>query len=394
MTALVSASHVTIVDLLRMSSGTLISPPAYPDHIWDSLLDAATTHRVLPFLYPWLTDSSRSHTLPPLLHARLKQSMRDTMARNLFLTNELCAIVKALDGHGVPSIPIRGPALAQQLYDDPFLRPAEDLDLLVHRHDLPAVAAVLTQQGYRSVEHRQGFLETFSYSLEFVHPASGLYVEPHWSLVYPPYVGTVDMAPVWARAVRQQVAGVHMLGLGLIDLVIHLCVHLLHRGDQVPFLWLYELDRLLREKKADMDWDQFVRVAHTMGQGLLVAQALSKVIEHCDTPLPPSLHAQLAHSPHPSSLPTISLLLTRGQVNGREEFAALWALRGLRSKLWYVLGLLFPSPEFMLRRYRLSSYSMLMLYYPLRFVSLLWEGVMWVSACLRAVVSSQNPPSR
>ncbi|THJ19565.1 MAG: hypothetical protein CAF44_014945 [Nitrospira sp. CG24D] len=394
MTARGSASHVTIVDLLRMSSGTLIPPPTYPDYVWDSLLDAATTHRVLPFLYPWLTDSSRSHTLPPLLHARLKQIMRETMARNLFLTNELCAIVTALDGHGVPSIPIRGPALAQQLYGDPFLRPAEDLDLLVHRHDLPAVAAILSQQGYRSVEHRQGFLETFSYSLEFVHPGSGLYVEPHWSLVYPPYVGTVDMAPVWARAVHQQVADVNMLGLGLIDLVIHLCVHLLHRGNQVPFLWLYELDRLLREKQATMDWDQFVRVAHTMGQGLLVAQALSKVSEQCGTPLPPSLLAQLALSPHPSSFPTIGLLLTKEQVNGREEFAALWALGSLRSKLRYVLGLLFPSPDFMLRRYRLSSYSMLMLYYPLRFVSLLWEGAMWVSAWLRAVVSSQNPQSR
>lgn len=394
MTVFVPASRVTIVDLLRMASGTLIPPPAYPDHIWDSLLDAATTHRVLPFLYPWLTDSSRNHTLPPLLHAHLKQTMRETIARNLFLTNELCAIVEALDGHGIPSIPIRGPALAQQLYGDPFLRPAEDLDLLVHRHDLPAVAAILTQQGYRSVEHRQGFLETFSYSLEFVHPASGLYVEPHWSLVYPPYVGAVDMAPVWARAVRQQIAGVQMAGLGPIDLVIHLCLHLLHRGDQAPFLWLYELDRLLREKQANRDWDQFVRVAHSMGQGPLVAQALSKVIEHCDTPLPPSLLAQLALSPHPSSLPTIGLLLTRGQVNGREEFAALWALRSQRSKLRYVLGLLFPSPEFMFRRYRLSSYYMLMLYYPLRFVSLLWEGVMWVSACLHAVISSQNPRSR
>lgn len=394
MTAPVSAGHATIVDLLRMSSDTLIPPPAYPDHIWDSLLDAATTHRVLPFLYPWLTDSSRSDRLPPLLHARLKQIMRETLARNLFLTNELCAIVEALDGHGIPSIPIRGPALAQQLYGDPFLRPAEDLDLLVHRHDLPAVAAILAQQGYRSVEHRQGFLETFSYSLEFVHPASGLYVEPHWSLVYPPYVGTVDMAPVWARAVRQQVAGIPMLGLGLIDLVIHLCVHLLHRGDQVPFLWLYELDRLLREKQATMDWDQFVRVAHTMGQGLLVAQALSKVSEQCGTPLPPSISAQLVSSPHLSSLPTIGLLLTRGQVNGREEFAALWALPALHSKLRYVLGLLFPSPEFMLRRYRLSSYSMLMLYYPIRFVSLLWEGAMWGSTWLRAVVSSENPRSR
>ncbi len=394
MTARGSADHAALVDLLRMASGALISPPAYPDHIWDSLLDSATTHRVLPFLYPWLTDASRIHTLAPLLHDRLKQTMRETMARNLLLTSELCAIVKGLDCHGIPSIPIRGPALAQQLYDDPFLRSAEDLDLLVHRRDLPVVAAFLTQRGYRSVEHRQGFLETFSYSLEFVHPASGLYVEPHWSLVYPPYVGTVDMAPVWARAVRQQVAGVHMLGLGLIDLVIHLCVHLLHRGNQVPFLWFYELDRLLREKEADIDWGQFVRVAHSMGQGLLVAQALAKVIEHCDTPLPPSVSAQLFSSPHPSSLPTIGLLLTRGQVNGREEFAALWALRGLHSKLRYVLGLLFPSPKFMLRRYQLSSRLMLMLYYPLRFVSLLWEGALWVSTWLRAVVFSQHPQSR
>jgi len=316
--------------------------------------------------------------------------MTEMTARNLLLTSELCAIVKEFDRHGIPCIPIRGPALAQQLYHDPFVRPAEDLDLLVYRHDLPAVAAILIQQGYRSVEHRWGFLETFSYSLEFVHWNSGLYIEPHWSLVYPPYVRTVDMAPVWTRAVRQQIAGVHMLGLGLIDLVIHLCVHLLHRGDQIPLLWFYELDRLLREKEGDMDWDQFVRVAHTMQQGRLVAQALSKVIEHCGTPVPPSLYALLASSSHPSSLPAIDLLLTNGQVNGREEFAALWALQGLRLKFRYILGLLFPSPEFMLRRYRLSSHSSLMLYYPLRVMSLLWEGTIWGFRLANVVASSQN----
>jgi len=389
-TALISTEHITLVDLLRMSTDLSISPPTCPDYVWNSLLDEATTHRMFPMLYPWLTAPRHIHALSPFLRHRLKQTIAEILARNLLLTSELCTIVKEFDRHGIPCIPIRGPALAQQLYHDPFVRPAEDLDLLVHRHDLPTVAAILTQQGYRSVEHRRGFLETFSYSLEFVHQDSGLYVEPHWSLVYPPYAGTVDMAPIWARAIRQQIAGVHTLGLGLIDLVIHLCVHLLHRGDQAPFLWFYELDRLLREKDADMDWDQFVHVVHTMDQGLLVAQALSKVIEHYGTPLPPSLHARLTSSPHPSSPSAIGLLLTKGQVTGREEFAALWAFQGFRSKFQYILGLLFPSPEFMLRRYRLSNHFLLMLYYPLRVMSLLWEGTQWGIRLTHAVVSPQN----
>ncbi len=215
---------------------------------WTTIIEEAIAQRLAALLFRRLNHSNDQHLVPSHLLQLLTQQMVQQTAWNLLLTNELEHILTACQTRGITCIPIRGPVFAAQLYGDCSMRQMDDLDLLVHREDLSAIRDMFDQFGYLRHEQQPGFLEAFSYSLEFIHPQHGLIVEPHWTLAYPPFVAATDMAPVWARTVKQQWMNRETWALGQEDLLLHLCLHLLHKGEHAPLLWYYELDRLIRQQ--------------------------------------------------------------------------------------------------------------------------------------------------
>ena len=295
-------------------------------------------------------------------------------------------------------VPLRGPALADLLYGDATARPMGDLDLLVHKEDLQGVAVILKELGFQEMDRRPGFAQAFSYTLEFFKDGhSWVIVEPHWTIAYPPFADRVDMDMVWKRCVRGQVVGVDTWLLDRTDLLVHLCLHLIHRGDSAPLLWFYELDRLLRQEKTALDWAQVLLVARQAGLGLFLAEALGKVKSLFDSPIPDEVLSQLraqftacpARAVGTSVESRMVRLLAGGsRVDGVESFALLFTIKGLRAKARYALALLFPSSQFMLLHYGLSSRKQLALCYLTRVVHLYWEGLKGVGGLL---VSSRTP---
>jgi hypothetical protein len=324
-------------------------------------------------------------------------------ARNVLLAQELASILRAFEVRQVACVPVRGLALAELLYGGITARPMGDIDLLVHKEDLPAVAETLNGLGFQELAHRPGFAQTYSYTLEFFKDRhGGVIVEPHWTIAYPPFADRVNMDRVWKRCVRGQVVGVDTWLLGRADLLVHLCLHLIHHSDKAPLLWFYEIDRLLRQEKTALDWSQVLLVARQTGLELFLAEVLGKVTTLFDSPLPDHVLSQLSaqRMAHPAravgtSLESrmVRLLAGESRVDGRESFAALFTIRGLRAKVRYAIALLFPSPQFMLLHYGLSSRRQLGLCYLGRFVHLCWEGLKGIGGLL---VSNrplrQSPP--
>lgn len=361
---------------------------------WKTIIEEAIAQRLAALLFCRLDHSNLQHLIP--IHALnlLKQQMVQQTAWNLLLTNELEHILTACQTRGITCIPIRGPVFAAQLYGDCSMRQMDDLDLLVHREDLSTIKEIFDLLGYAQHEQRPGFLEAFSYSLEFIHPQHGLIVEPHWTLAYPPFVVATDMAPVWARTVRQQWMNRDTRMLSQEDLLLHLCLHLLHKGEHAPLLWYYELNRLIRQQQSILDWNVFVPQAQAMGQADFIADVLATLIHHFHSTIPSSIMSRLLHPSRPS--PSITFrpmrdhLLAQPSLNGREEFALLCSLQGFRPKIRYTYALLFPSVQFMSRRYGLSSPIGLIRSYLSRACYLLWQGSKWASAWLLATLAARQ----
>lgn len=302
-------------------------------------------------------------------------------ARNLALAAELRSILHAFQSERVACAPVRGLALAERLYGDLTARPVGDLDLLVRKEDLPRVAETLRGLGFHPLEHLRGFAEAFSYTLVFLKDGSGwVIVEPHWTIVYPPFVDRLDMRGVWERCVRGRVAGVETWLLGCEDELLHLCLHLAHPDGTAPLLWFYELDRLLRQEQERVDWARFLSIARQAQLEFVLGEVLRTVQAFFQTPIPGHVLDQLRVLPGTSvEGRLLRLLAGTSSVNGREELAVLLTLRGFPSKLRYALGLLFPAPQFMMTRYGCAGPTRLGFAYFRRFCRLSWEvskGVM------------------
>jgi len=330
--------------------------------------------------------------LSPSQRDDLKSRLSYLTAFNLILADELASILRALAQRQVSCIPIRGLALAEQLYGAITARPMEDIDLLVHRATLPEVAEILRDLGFEEHQHRMGFAQTFYYTLEFFKERHGtILVEPHWSIAYPPFVNRVDMDAVWGRSVKGFVADREISQLCLADLFLHLCYHLMHWRERAPLLWFYELDQIARLVEAAGKWPQVIALAQQADQTFLVAQVAEDLRSLFFTPIPAPSPSQLAR--HGQTQPGQSLsrwiagqaeqlLAGECHLRGREQFALLVRLPDWRAKLRYASALLFPTPDFMRSRYGPSGWGTLSFRYLARLLRLSWEGLQWLVSLL------------
>jgi len=382
------AVHPFLHDLLRQDTGTLHLPLAPDDPVWDAILRDASEQSLIALLYQRSQEARQKYRFPPSVHNRLKSEMARLAAQSMVLTAELTAILNRCRDRGLPCIPFRGLALAKQLYGEASPRPTGDIDLLVRRQDLPAITDTLTGLGYESMEHQPGFARTFSYTLEFIKNRHGwLVVEPHWTLAYPPFADALDMEQVWNRRRKGRVAGIDTWLLSHEDLLVHLCFHILHQGGNAPLLWWYELDLLIRQTGASLNWGMVTRVAEQAGQPFFVAEVLRALHERFQTPVPQSALTRL--SVQPSASPATNLLMTAPRLNGREEFAQFISLPDFHAKARYALGLLFPSPAYMVRRYGTRTRARLGIAYLTRMLSLGWEGLRWSFTLLSTAFSTK-----
>ena len=311
-------------------------------------------------------------------------------ATNLVLAEELRAILTRCRDRGLACVPLRGLALAEQLHGPGALRPTGDIDLLLRRSDLPAMTELLTGLGYAVMEHRPGFAGTFSYTLEFVKDRHGwIVVEPHWTLAYPPFTEALDMEQAWSRCRKGRVAGITTWLLGDEDLLVHLCCHILHQGNQAPLLWWVELDRLIRRTQSRLRWDLIVAIAGQSGQSFLVSEVLQALRDRFQSPIPQSTLSRLAAES--SEAPLTTLLVHAPGLNGREEFAQFLSLPGFRARLRYALGLLCPAPDYMIRRYGVRGRTGLGIAYVGRLFHLFREGLRWTGSLLNAACSAKAP---
>ena len=357
--------HASLATLLADRRDRSLSK--LPSTEWQTILDQASAHG-LTF---WLWEVPG---VPASLQERMYQECLSFTARNLALAGELRMLLRAFRDQRIPCIPLRGLALAERLYGSVPARPMGDIDLLVRKEDLHRVQAMFRAFGFNEMDRRPGFASAFSYTLKFfVERSLMVIVEPHWTIAYPPFIDRLDMEAVWGRCVPARVVGEQTLSLGREDLLIHLCLHLTHRDD-APFLWLYELDRYLRQESNAMRWDLVISISCEVGIERLVRHALNEAVAKLGAPVPADVIDCLdGRSDQTRSL--AQRLVETSKVDGVESLATFFAVKGVGAKFRYARALLFPQPSFMMLEYGLTHRRQLTKTYARRLCWFSWQAV-------------------
>jgi hypothetical protein len=190
---------------------------------WDRLLGECLRHSMAPMVY-WRCRHTCPDAVPPAVLDRLRASYYANARRNLAFADELLGLAALFGRAGIDAVPFKGPAIAWPLYESPALREMNDLDLLVHPHDLPRAIQLLVSAGYRGQHSLDPRFSRSGRELALTSPA-GLAVDLHWSLAPSYFCHALDLDRFWSRLVPVSIAGhaFHTLAPG--DLLIFLCVH-------------------------------------------------------------------------------------------------------------------------------------------------------------------------
>ena len=238
---------------------------------WDVVLDEAVRHGVIPFLHHHVATLQ-----PPATAAqRLEREFAAVARRSLSLTAALVDAVTALRDAGIGVTPFKGPALAVAAYGSVILRQFDNLDVLVHRADLPGAERVLAQRGYRPPSSSAG--HTRAWTRGDVTLALHCGLATHW-------VGTRGVAGLWVRRRSIELGDTRVPAPCPED---HLMLLTLHAAQRVwgRLGWLADIAALL-ERHPGLDHFAVRYEARRHGIERMVRLALGLAQALVDAPLP------------------------------------------------------------------------------------------------------------
>jgi putative nucleotidyltransferase-like protein len=244
-----TANTSPVIDLLLWS--VRARPDAAPllgeqPRSWDALVDAADFHSLLPLLF-WQIGRGPARSVPEGTAGRMQKAYLDSAKRSLFLAANLAELTSQFDAAQIPTIALKGPALADSLYGDPALRPSCDLDLLIRRQDLPAAVELLASLGYRRAPHliRLSLRKLARLDCHLVvQPKLGAPIELHWAVAPDDYPFHIASDVLWRSRQVTQIAGRKVGVLAPECLLLYLCLHgAKHAWSRLH--WLGDLARLI-----------------------------------------------------------------------------------------------------------------------------------------------------
>lgn len=246
----------------------------------DYLTLLARKHGVLPLLY------SRLAGLDTILPSDYLRQLRDeyyiNVAQNLAAVSELIVLLDTFKEYEIPVLPFKGVAFGNSVYGDVALRPAGDLDLLIHRRDLPRASQVLREYRYElktPVQADGRPVWKGGYEYHFERSSDGMIVEMRWRLTEPHFRNDWGMESLWPQKRSSVLFGKHVSVLSPEHTLILLCLHgSKHHWSRL--IWICDVWQLLLSSP-QLDWKQIFRdakalgLSRTLSVGILLAVQLA-----------------------------------------------------------------------------------------------------------------------
>jgi hypothetical protein len=260
---------------------------AHPD--WAGFLAQLRWHRVAGLVLPVL----RHHrdVLPAHVLDAVEREHRQQVMHALRYSAELGRLQAAL-GARVPYLVLKGQPLSQQLYDDPHVRFAKDIDLLIDESDLDRAHDQLSALGYRRTlpapdapPHVMAVYPKFRKDYTYWHPELDTQIELHWRLeVNPHFLPMASLAP-FADLRQVTVAGAPQPVLRETSQFLYLVMHVAS-SSWARLSWLTDLLHLVQQP---LDWTEVREQARALRLQTSLDVTL-QLLERCfGVTLPPKL---------------------------------------------------------------------------------------------------------
>jgi len=312
-----------------------------------ALADAAEEHGIVALVWHALAPATGEFAD---LRERLAPWVRAAATRDLFIRRDMQMVLEALSSHGVRTLVMKGSALAYTVYEQPWLRPRTDTDLLIGHADLDTAARALIACGYaRSDALSTGTLVSHQVAFERVdaHDVHHV-VDLHWKVVNPQLLAdALRFDDLWgdrreapalgpAAAVPSPAASI---AIGNIHRLAH------HQGHD-RLIWLVDLRTLTNRFTID-DWRALVELACGTRVAGLCLDGLRQTRDRLAAALPHDVeHALSAAAPAEPSR-----IYLEKTIHKRDVLVNDLATLGWTARLRLLREHAFPPPAFIRHKY-------------------------------------------
>ena len=200
---------------------------------WNSLIREAENHGVAPLLYKHCRAAGCA---VPKTARRLLQSLYLRNRRSNSIRNRIVSeILTAYAADKIDVLVVKGIALCNFAYSEIGLRSMRDIDLLVRKNDLEKAEKILTELGWKPVQHH-AIPEDYYHLAPMRKTVDGLSVEielHHNLLPFHPQYPQWPLEKSYATARKFEINGIQGRTLGLEDTLWYVYLH----GFQAPLTY-------------------------------------------------------------------------------------------------------------------------------------------------------------
>ena len=261
----------TPLDLLLavLKTPSLAGDLAAHQRPWDEIKRLAEIHR-----FSGLLAHSTSASLPPSERQWRDQVLMTHHRRHAQRLTAVRRLAEGFDEEGIAYSTLKGPVLAERFYAQPFLRPSNDLDLLIRERDAGAANRLMTRLGFE-LQGRYPWPLQRRISYHFIFSPTDF--SPRVEMHYCVKAGRDTMEPeelIERSVVWKSPSGGEYRALSAVDegffSCIHAASHAFHR-----LRWLYD-SLVITRSLTPQGRAQVRQLAIDHGQaGLLLAAALA-----------------------------------------------------------------------------------------------------------------------
>jgi hypothetical protein len=305
---------------------------------------------------PALLDLARAHRVDRLVAWRRNEidaDLRADVVVDEMQVRELNRVLAALDAEGLDPIVMKGAALAHSHYEQSWMRPRLDADLLIPVDAKAHAFNTLRRLGYTQPPVASGSL--VSHQAMFVGPGATGYphvLDVHWRVLNPPLVADVlSYDELRSRACQLSVRGQRMLTPSPPDALVLACVHrAAHHHGVDDLLWILDV-HLIAGRLTPVDWRSVVDAAARRRVAAICRAGIQRSIDLFETAVPghvvDQLDSLLADEP--------SAIYLKPRLTRFNQLCVDVRALGVRAGLRLVREHVAPTPSYMRRRYGMPS---------------------------------------
>jgi hypothetical protein len=310
---------------------------------------AAAEHRVEGLIVGSLRDHGTLESWPDSITLPLRNVVRLHALREATELEELERVLRAFETAAIRCLLMKGAALAYSVYEQPWLRPRVDTDILITEADATRAARVLLQAGYRQANGLTGEFVTGQAPWVKSDPHGVAHViDLHWKVNNRPSLADVlTFDHLWDGSVALAALGTAGRAPGDADGLLVACAHrVVHHHNTAHLLWAYDIHALATRLGASGLRD-FAALARDMQLAAVAASGLRHAARCFHTAIPPGLVDDLAAVSGEAS----AVYLTAAPWRGDVRLSDFRTLRDWRAKARYARAVALPSSDYMLSEY-------------------------------------------